>query len=141
MHYYLHFYCLITYNLLHLFSLHIRWLYCYIYSWMEWNQENRCTPQLMLTTVDHCGANDHWPQPREGREHMCRYHMTSLTHTLVVHWAKLYCMHAQYPSILYTVLRWHCYSMLYFILFLMLLFLKKLFLWCINIFTLYIVQV
>ena len=66
--------------------------------------------------------------------------MTSLSHTLVIHWAKLYCAHAQYPPILCTVLRWHCYSMLYYILlFVMLLFLenlyiKKLFLWCISIF-------
>ena len=33
MHYYVQFYCMITYNLLRVFSLHIRWLLSNIYSW------------------------------------------------------------------------------------------------------------
>ena len=32
--YYMHFYCLITYNFQHVFSFQVRWLHCFIYSWM-----------------------------------------------------------------------------------------------------------
>ena len=83
------------YNLLHVFSLH--WGY-YI-----------ATYNLECNKIERTGAllswcwHEKWPLTTWGR-----YHMTSLAHGLVIHWEKLYCTHAQYPSILYTVLRRHC---------------------------------
>ena len=138
-HYYVHFYCLITYNLLHVFSLHTMWLQLHIFL-----NVTKSRKQVHFSVgVDM--SNDHWPRARGSWTREADIIYDSLTHMLVIHWAKLYCKHAQYLPILYTVLWWHCYSMLYFILlFLMLLFLKdlflkdlflkKLFLWCINIF-------
>ena len=58
MHYYVHFYCLITYNLLHVFSLHIRWLQLHIFLNVTKSRKQ------MNSSVGVDTSNHHWLRAR-----------------------------------------------------------------------------